>query len=215
MIEMEELVPITPVNFFQFRLECPFIETSLEKLPAKKLSKYLLPDLSGLCQEYRFAELAMGWKVEGIEILASISQPVRKVVYPEISRGDSLELFFDTRDIKTSGYATRFCHHFFFLPEPVEGISAGEITRFRTEDSHELCDGTLLKVKSEVKKSGYALHIFIPSACLFGYDPEQFDRMGFAYRINRAEGPPQHLCVSSVDFSIEQQPSLWSSILLK
>lgn len=211
---MEDFVPITPVNFFQFRLDCHHVDTPLALLPPKKVSSYLLPDLSELCNEYRFAELAMGWSKEGIELLTAISKPFKKAAYPEISRGDSLELFFDTRDVKTSGFATRFCHHFFFLPESVDGITAGEISRFRTEDSHELCDGKLLKVKSVLKKNGYTLEIFIPSSCLFGYDPEQFDRMGFTYRINRSEGSPQHFCIPSSDFPLDQQPSLWSSVKL-
>jgi hypothetical protein len=211
---IEDFVPINPVNFFQFRCDCHYIKAPFPQLSSKNLSKYLLPSLFELCHEFGFAEIAMGWNKEGIEIFASISQPFRRASYPNITRGDSLEFFFDTRDVKTAGYTTRFSHHFFFLPESIEGIAAGEITRFRTEDVHELCNSSELKVKTEIKSVGYAMHIFIPSLCLFGYDPEQFDRLGFAYRINRAEGAPQHFCVTSDDYQIEQQPSLWSSMRL-
>lgn len=211
---MDEFVPITPVNFFQFKMDCHYSEEPLAKLPPKKRSKHLLPSLAELCHEDSFAEISLGWSKEGVHVLLEVLQPMRKVNYPEISRGDSLELFFDTRDVKTSGFATRFCHHFFFLPESVEGVQAGELTRFRSEDMHELCQSSALQVSAHKKKDGYGLHIFIPSNCLFGYDPEQFDRMGFTYRINRADGPPQHFCVSSDDYSIEQNPSLWSSLRL-
>jgi hypothetical protein len=129
-------------------------------------------------------------------------------------QGDSLELFFDTRDMKTTGFNTRFCHHFYFLAAEVEGHIAGEMTKFRTEDTHELCDPAELKVIPLLKKTGYTLQIFIPAHCLFGYDPDQFDRLGFAYRVNRAQGPAQHFCVVSEDYQIEQHASLWSSLKL-
>jgi hypothetical protein len=211
---MENFVPITPINFFQISVDCLHVESGFPKLSGAKLRKYLLPDMSELCREFSFADIAMGWNREGIEIHAAISQSFRQARFPDVSQGDSLELFFDTRDVKTSGFNTRFCHHFFFLPEAVEGHNAGEITRFRTEDTHDLCNEADLKVKPQLKNSGYILQIFIPSHCLFGYDPEQFDRLGFAYRVNRASGPPQHFCVVSDDYQIEQQPSLWSSVRL-
>jgi hypothetical protein len=100
------------------------------------------------------------------------------------------------------------------LPETVEEVHAGELTRFRSEDVHELCQGSALQVNTQKKRDGYSLQIFIPSNCLFGYDPEQFDRLGFTYRINRADGSPQHFCVSTEDYAIEQNPSLWSSMRL-
>lgn len=202
--------PISPVNFFQLSTNCFYLP------PEKALSKkYLLPDTSSLCDEEHFADLLIGWNHEGIAVQASISEPFKLVSYPELTRGDSVELFFDTRDVKTSGYNTRFCHHFFFLPEAVEGHRAGEITRFRTEDKHDLCDSNELQVDVKFKNYNYDMHIFIPSQCLYGYDPDQFDRLGFTYRINRAGGESQHFSVISQDFQLEQQPSLWSSLILK
>ena len=58
------------------------------------------------------------------------------------------------------------------------------------------------------------LQIFIPAECLHGYDPEQFDRLGFSYRINRYALPPQHFSVVTKEYQIEQQPSLWSHMRL-
>jgi hypothetical protein len=167
-----------------------------------------------LCGEESFAVIAMGWNAEGIECLITIESPFVKAFFPDITRGDSVELFFDTRDVKTSGFNTRFCHHFFFLAEPVEGRQAGELTRFRTEDTHVLCDPAALKVQAKTKSRTQTLHIFIPAQCLHGYDPEQFSRLGFSYRVNRAEGFAQHFTVLSEDYQIEEQPSLWSSLRL-
>lgn len=210
---MEDFIALTPVNFFQINFDCHPVGERFPHLVAPP-KKYILPDLSDLCSEPHFAKVAMGWNKEGLEFLVESGKPVRHCTYPDITRGDSCEIFIDTRDVKSAGFNTRFCHHFFFLPEAVEGHHAGEITRFRTEDVHELCDPKELKVKAHIKPNAYILNIFIPAQCLYGYDPEQFDRIGFTYRINRPEGPAQHFSVITEDYQIDQQPSLWSSVNL-
>lgn len=211
---MENFVSITPVNFVQIQADCHYIEPGFPQLVGKEFQSHRLPDTSTLCHEASFATIALGWNLEGLEVSASVSVPYQQAMFPNLMQGDSLELFFDTRDVKSVGFNTRFCHHFYFLPKEVEGRIAGEITRFRTEEAHELCDPMELKVFSEIKKNGYQIKIFIPSHCLFGYDPQQFDRVGFTYRMNRMKGPPQHFCIVSEDYSIEQQASLWSSLRL-
>lgn len=217
--ESEEWLPLTPVNFFQISAECPYLAPGKGKLfpniSQQQAQQMLLPDTSHLCAEESFAQVSLGWNEEGLEAFIRIKHPFKRASYPDIARGDSVELFIDTRDVKTSGFNTRFCHHFFFLAEAIEGHCAGEITKFRTEDVHPLCDSNELKVKSLTQPTSHILNIFIPSHCLYGYDPEQFDRLGFSYRINRADGFPQHFSVSTEDFPIEQQPSLWGSLKLK
>lgn len=210
----EDFVPISPVNFFQLNVDAHQLSGSFPSLNKKNYRKYLLPDTSSLCGETPFAEIALGWDNDGIEIYAQIDTPFQRAFYPDIQRGDSVELFFDTRDVKTSGFNTRFCHHFFFLAEGVDGQFMGELTRFRTEDAHPLCNPNDLKIKVLNQRTNYSLSIFIPRHCLHGYDPEQFNRMGFTYRINRAEGFPQHFSVATDDYQIEQQPSLWGSVKL-
>lgn len=213
----EEFVPLTPINFFQIGAECRHLPEGkgFPLLTKQSAKKYLLPDTSSLCSEEAFADVSMGWSEDGIEVFIDSASPFRKGRYPDVEQGDSVELFFDTRDVKTSGFNTRFCHHFFFLAEGIEGHFAGEITRFRTEDTHPLCDAKELKIKSSLTSKGYTLNIFIPTHCLYGYDPAQFNRLGFTYRINRAEGFPQHFSAVTEDFPIEQQPSLWGSLTLK
>lgn len=202
---------LAPVNFFQLSASCLYAAPAASPVLS---SKHQLPDTSELCNQRYFADVALGWNQEGIIVQVLVNVPFTNSVYPDITRGDSVELFLDTRDVKTSGFNTRFCHHFFFLPQAVDGHMAGELTRFRTEDSHELCDPTDLKIKSQFKRSSYTLQIFIPTQCLHGYDPEQFNRLGFTYRINRANGEPQHFSVNTEEYQIEQQPSLWSSLRL-
>jgi hypothetical protein len=213
----DELSPITPINFFQITADCHYLNNfSLKTFPSLKSAKgkYLLPDNAALCSEKAFANVALGWHEEGLEFFVAVNSPFKRARYPEVDRGDSFEIFIDTRDVKTSGFNTRFCHHFFFLAEAIEGHQAGELTKFRTEDTHPLCDANELKIKAQLISTGYSLQIFIPNHCLYGYDPAQFNRMGFSYRINRADGFPQHFSVVTEDYQIDQQPSLWATLRL-
>ena len=90
-------------------------------------------------------------------------------------------------------------------------MQAGEVTRFRTEDVHKLCNPSSLKIK-KVKKGKF--EIFIPTECLYGYDVNVFNQLGFTYRINRINSTSQFFSAHDQDFSIEQQPSLWASLKL-
>ena len=212
---LEELEPLTPVHFFALGADCHHYSGRKElHLP----KKYLLPDLSDLTGDQTFAEVAFGWSKQGITATIRVSRSSIEPFFPDFTAGDSIEFFIDTRDVKTSGSNTRFCHHFYFLPLPVqtngESVQAGEATRFRTDDSHDLCDGSLFYVACERERKRYTLQLFIPAEALHGYDPSQFDRIGFTYRINRYDGTPQHFSASSEDFSIEQHPSAWASLKL-
>lgn len=213
---MNELSPVTPVNFFQLSADVFYLGEGNDCLAidSRNRGEFLLPDTSVLCEEESFAEVSMGWRKSGLAFYFKVNHPVEQSFYPDVSRGDSVEVFIDTRDVKTSGYNTRFCHHFFFLPEPLDGVQAGEITHFRTEDRHDLCEPKLLKVKAKSKSKGYELQAWIPGECLTGYDPGQFQRMGFTYRINRNYWASQHFSVTSEDYRLEEQPSLWSQMRL-
>lgn len=208
----DNFIPISPLALFHVQAACLYLDPKDEKSISKK--EYGLPTLEKLTQETLFAKIHMGWNHTGLFFYCEVNTPFQDSYYPDVVKGDSVELFIDTRDVKTSGFLTKFCHHFFFLPQAIDAHQAGEITRFRTEDSHELCDSKELQVSCEFKKSGYNLNIFIPSQCLYGYDPDQFDRVGFTYRVNACGKPSQHFSVLSGEFKMEQQPSLWSSVNL-
>jgi len=211
---LEHLIPLHPVDFLAISCDVLQMKGRRETPLAKE---YLLPDLSSLHGDENFGEVAIAWSEKGIALTLWIKQPLVHIDFPNFRRGDSVELFFDTRDVKTAKFLTRYCHHFYFLPEPFENAEAppqaGEITRFRNE-GHELADPSLFYFSTVKEKKSYSLHLFIPSFALFGYDPLQFDRLGFTYRINRFYGDPQYFSVAEDDFSIEQTPALWASLRL-
>lgn len=215
-------VTLMPVSFFQHSIDCREIvqieptAISMEALGRRlAVARYRLPDLAPFCGEVSFAEVFLGWHREGLALHVAVHQPFRRASYPELSRGDSIELLIDTRDLKTSGYNTRFCHHFFCFAEPLDGRQVGEITHFRSEeDSHPFADEALFRVASDLDHHAYTLTLFISASALVGYDPAAFDRFGFTYRINRTGGSPQHFSAVSSEFLLEQQPSLWGSLHL-
>lgn len=212
---MEDFFPLNPLNFFQMQIDCHRFEKQKKDFFLPDNEKYYLPDTTSLSGERSFAEVALGWNPEGIACTVRIKESFLESHYPNVQKGNSVELFFDTRDMKNAGFNTRFCHHFFFLPKSVEEVSCGEITRFRTEDAHELCPASELVCKTSFSPKEHSMQIFIPKGCLYGYDPEQFDRLGFTYRINHPKYSPQHFSVLSSEFQIDQQPALWSSLKLK
>ncbi len=211
MLFEEKFFSLAPVNFFALACDCYYLANK-DLIPF--LSTHQLPSTSHLCDEDSFAKVAMGWHETGLGFHIQVDQPFIKSSFPDFQQGDSIELMIDTRDLKSAGFNTRFCHYFYFLPEPIEGQSCGEITHFRTEDSHPLCDPHLLWCETQLGLKDYRMKIFIPSQCLYGYDPKQFDRVGFTYRFNRVRGKPQHFSIVSQEYQIDQQPSLWSSIKL-
>ena len=200
MTIFEELPSLSPVQFFALSWDCPYMKSDLN---AK--GEYRLPSTAELLGEEEFADLYMGWNEQMIALEIRVRSR---------TESDSLELFFDTRDLKTKAQISKFCHHFLFTPDEKEGVNGREITRFRNEDIHRLCDPKSLIVDAISDDRSYTLSLQIPASCLHGYDPYQFQRLGFTYRINRAGKPSQHFAVSSEEFAIEQQPSLWATLKL-
>jgi len=202
---LEELPALNPSEFFSLGGKLHYSKTSSSS------KKFMLPEMSGWLAEEGFATVALSWNETGISVHVHVKKPFESASYPKYSEGDAVELFFDTRDLKTAGFATRFCHQFFFLPQAVQGVVAGEVSHFRSEDSHPLCDPLDLQVTSEMGKKDYTMQIFIPAHCLHGFDPSLFEKIGFTYRIHRYKGQPQHFALSSQHFSLEQHPRLWAS----
>ncbi|NGX38912.1 MAG: hypothetical protein KR126chlam1_00228 [Chlamydiae bacterium] len=210
---LDQISSILPSDFFSVEVDIPYVGKREAKDALKK--KHLLPSFSGLLYEAAFAKVAAGWNEDLLVFDVTVEIPFEECFFPEYQKGDSIELFIDTRNLKSAGFPTRFCHHFVICPRPIEGVYAREVTSFRTDDRHELCDPERILVKGDFFRSRYFLKIVLPSDCLHGYDPSAFERLGFAYRINRKGEASQHFALSSRYHSIQQQPSLWSTIQLR
>jgi len=201
---LNELSPFPAASFFNVSVKI--------KKKVGRLS--YLPDTAGLVNEKSFARVAVTWASGGLTLHIHIKKPLEESLYPKYREGDSVEFFFDTRDLKNAQSVHRFCHHFIFLPEEVDGVRAQEMTRFRSDEAHELAAPELFVVQTTVNRRDYEMEIHIPKEALHGYEPSEFKRLGFAYRINRSGGDPQHFSLSSRFFSLEKHPGLWATLIL-
>jgi hypothetical protein len=206
----EELPSLCPVQFFGLSADCPF----LSKGTLKKDKRFLLPATSDMLDEESFADVYAAWNFEKLTFLIHVKAPFQRIGEGDFRKGDSIELFLDTRDLKSKGTISRFCHHFVFFPAQVQGFYGRETTRFRNEDVHRLCHPEDLTVTPSIDSTSYSLEIEIPAHCLTGFDPMSFPRLGFTYRINRSDAPPQHFAVSSEEYAIEQHPATWGTLKL-
>lgn len=210
----EDLLGFAPPDFFfseEVDLYLAPREGGVQVLPAK----YLLPSLGELMGEESYATVSVAWHYSGLTFHFDVTcvEPV-SVAFPDIQQGDSIELFIDTRAQNLARTTHRFCHHFYLLPERFEGHEKGEITRFRTEDSHPLCSEELLELQVKKRAKGYVALFFIPKECLVGFDPQEGSRLGFMYRINRSGGQSCHFGLSSDYCRIEYASFLWPQLRL-
>lgn len=199
---LKDMPPISPVHFFTV------------ELPLKKRkTMQTLPDLCDITGEVCFAEAQMRFDETGIELVFSVNAKVKDVHYPAVERGDGIELFIDTRNVKTSKTFTTFCHHFVFLPEPIDEMQGIEKTKFRGNESRPLADPEMLHPTVTQSNAGYEMTIHLTKEVLYGYRLDKKTKIGFAYRIHRAGGQPQHFGMP--DAGIEKDPSLWPTLLLQ
>jgi len=205
----EDLPALSPVQFFGLSCDCLY-----SKHPLRPDKTHLLPSTSDMLGEDTFADVYTSWNVDKLSFFISSSVPFQSAGDGDFRKGDSIELFIDTRDLKTKGVVSRFCHHFVFFPVQVQNFYGREMTRFRGEDIHRLCHPEDLQATPDLDDDSYRLLIEIPSACLHGFDPLSFPRIGFTYRINRTGAPPQHFAVSSEEYEIEQHPATWGTLKL-
>lgn len=205
----EDIPAMSPVQFFGLAADSHFRKEAL-----KVEKKDLLPTTSDLLNEEHFADVYSSWNFEKLSFIFVMHVPYQRVIENDFRKGDSIEIFLDTRDLKTKGVVTRFCHHFVFFPLEVQNFYGREISRFRGEDTHRLCHPEDLSIDVSLSSKSYAVSIEIPSHCLHGYDPLSFPRIGFTYQINRFGGKPQHFAVSSEEYLIEQHPATWGTLKL-
>lgn len=209
----EGLEPLTPLDLFSVGGTL----CRAEKTPSCAFLRKqgALADTSLWLLQENFATVFAAWNPSGLFVLFSVDKPFEEALYPKYRQGDSVELFVDTRPLTSSRQITAFCHHFVFLPQAVQEVSAQEVTKFRGEGNHPLCSPEELEVERTFSKRGYEMWIHIPASCLYGFDPSEFDHVGLSYRINGYRRAPQLFSDSSDHFPLESHPFLWATFTLK
>lgn len=175
----------------------------------------LLKGYSEFLDEDPFCEVEIECALKGIDLNLKVNKGFEKAFFPSVEKGDGFELFIDTRGIREAVIVHKYCHHFVFLPKEMDGILGVEVTRFRTNDTHELCAKESLKVVSKLAKDHYTMQIHILRESLFGYDPSEYEILKFAYIVHRGPSEPNHFPKSNNVYNLKDHPSLWAELNLK
>ena len=181
------------------------------KVPAS----WRLPSFQKLYGKKSGTAAYMAWDVHALYFRFDVETDQICASYPAIEKGDAIELFIDTRNVKTARSTHRFYHHFFFLPERIEGVQCGEITRFRTQDRHPMARQTDLSIHVERTQKGYTASIEVLAECLHGYHPEVGERIGFYYRVHRHGADVDEWAFSNPQSGLHQHPHLFPTLLLQ
>jgi hypothetical protein len=216
------MAALPPAFLFRFAVPCPWIKTmprpgrgGLVDLP----DSCRIDQRLALAEGPRFADVRLAWNEQGIgvriEVRGKQQTPRGSAERPRES--DGLQLWIDTRDTRNIHRASRFCHHFFFLPagggpeldEPV----AGQLKIHRAAQDAPLAASGEILIHVRHFKGGYELHGFLSAAALSGYDPENHTRLGIYYLVKDAELGEQALGVGR-DFPYWDDPSLWATLEL-
>jgi hypothetical protein len=209
---------LSPAFLFRFAATCVHRKTL--RPHALKLSKdYALPCFGELEGQRTFADLRAAWNPRGLAFELSVTGkkqlPWCRDSKPEDS--DGLQLWIDTRDAHNIHRATRFCHHFVFLPEGSGSDFRDPTARLmpihRARANPQPVDPELLVVRSQRQRTGYRLTAFLPADCLTGFAPEEQPRLGFFYAVADRELGCQTFGVGP-EFPVAEDPSLWGTLEL-
>ena len=206
--------------FFSFAFPCqrrrdpPVIDGNLKDWD----DSFHIPDLMGIEGQSSFARLSMGWDDNGLYFAVEVSGKTSYKIDPKnYWHGDCLELWIDTRDMKDIHRATRFCHHFFFLPGGSGRDGKSPIGRQTSIDNAREqappCSEDSIQVGLKRLKRSYRMEIALPATGLNGYEPQEFEHIGFNYALRDSECGVQSWSVSR-DTPVVHDPSTWGSVQL-
>lgn len=175
--------------------------------------RYRLPTVS-LEGRPPFASVFMAWSPDGLWFACEVPRTKAPQVLPKrLASGDCLELYIDTRDIRSAHRAGRYCHK--FVIAPVGGAGRGRNPVFEHQEIQRalatppLVQPDQVDVASEVRKDGYAMEVFFPGSALAGYDVEVNRRLGLAYVLHDIERDMQ-VWPHQVDLPVWIDPGLWA-----
>jgi len=199
----------------RYRAEAPKIDGNLRDWDAD----HLLPDLMGVEGAGSFAEVYAAWNDDGFYIGLKVTRKTQyKIVPKDFWTGDCLEVWLDTRDLKDTHRANRYCHHFYFLPggsgtdgkKPI-GRQAG-IDPAREQAPP--CPEESIRVGLRRLKTSYSLEVALPAEGLNGFQPREFGRLGFNYALHDTQRGRQSWTVSR-DRPQAVCPNAWGTLELE
>lgn len=181
-------------------------------------SESVLPDLGQMEGREPFAQVRLSWDAEGLYVGLNVENKTSVVSHRQHPHNaESLTLWIDTRDVRDAHRASRFCHQFVAMPRgggaQRKAATAWQAPIRRAREATPICQPQQLKVASRCGKDGYSLELALPRSVLNGYDPEENDRLGFAYLVTDHEHGHQTWSVPG-RFPFSVDPSTWAAIRL-
>ena len=210
-------------SFFSLACTCPHLDVSpsIDGDLGEWPEEARVPDLMGMGGGEAFAEIYTGWNAEGLFFAADVKGNPEPDVEPmRPTRGDSLQIWVDTRDVRNAHRASRYCHHYFFLPmgsgRGQKKPMAGQLRIRRARAQMTPCSSQEIEIASKVTRSGYRMEIHLRADLLTGFDPDENRRLGFTYLLRdhisgRQYWSPTNHCRSR---TIRPSGARWSSGLL-
>ena len=207
--------------FFAYSFVCPY------RVEPPKIDGNLrdwdetcrIPDLMGVDGQESFASFYMAWDDSGLYFALEVENKTRYRIDPRnITRGDCLELWIDTRDVKDAQRANRYCHHFYFLPGGTGKDGKKPIGRQTTIDQAREqappCPEDSIQVGLKRLKKSYRMEIKLPASGLNGFQPREFDRLGFTYLLHDAQFGVQSWSAGPEQL-VDRDPGTWGTAELQ
>ncbi|MEX0791870.1 MAG: hypothetical protein WD045_01950 [Pirellulaceae bacterium] len=210
---------LSPPFLFQFSVPIRQRDRIWSDKPLDYSDDYRLQSFSQLDSKRQFADIRCGWNERGISFSFNISGK-RLAVWCRESRveeSDGVQLWIDTRATHNVHRATRFCHRFSFLPtgggHSLREACGDQLLINRSRENAAPVRPGDLRVRSNIRADGYLMECCIPATALTGYDPSEYDKLGFFYAVMDREMGWQTFSVNN-QFPFDEDPSVWGTLEL-
>lgn len=202
--------------FFSCSFACPRRTIAVDGVLGEWDETCRLPGLMGVEGREEFAQVQVAWNERGLCLGLQVKGKTRYKLDPKnYWQGDCLEVWVDTRDLKDSRRATRYCHHFYVLPggRGKDGLTpiARQVPIDRAREQAPPCPEDSIEVGLRRLKRGYQLELCLPAAGLNGYQPQEFNRLGFNYVLHDTELGSQSW---TADRDQSTDPGSWGTLEL-
>lgn len=216
--DMEEnRIPLAPTMLFRFAAPCYRSQQIWKDEGAKLSKKFQLPCFAELEETPLFGDLRIAWNDDGIGFMLNVKGKKQNLWCRDSQAiaSDGIQFWLDTRDTHNVHRASKFCHHFIFLPAGGGKDHASPLAALyaihRAREHPDPADRHDLRVSASVRKDGYSLFGRIGRKALNGYDPQEHKQIGFSYLIIDRELGEQAFSVGS-EYPISEDPSLWGTL---
>ncbi|MDR1492480.1 MAG: hypothetical protein LBT05_07150 [Planctomycetaceae bacterium] len=208
---------------FNFSFPCRYVDALWTAQGTTLDKSYRLPDVSTLedssAEKNGKVDFRMGWNPKGLAFSVRVEgkkrRPWCRVSRPEDS--DGIQICIDTRDVRNIHRASRFCHRLFILPGG-SGANQSQPTPLwlpinRAKAHPNPVPVERMQLGGQIADTMYRLDFAIPAGGLTGYEPLEYNRIGFHYAIIDQEIGNRAFLVG-FPFPHSEDPSVWATLEL-